>query len=220
MVYRCHKLWPCAPPPSKAFPCVPHGLYRPHIAARGSEAIVRRAKLQDRRLAKLISRLKYTRISQRSSLYDRRQRQLSRVSMRTSFLRLARAPPKLMASMCISDGLLCDLSGAACPNPKCGATANGMHQAEAKLGRLVSTRAHIGEARNVCVRSVFYRCLSCRARVRINHGSALYGSVGGGSKAALSCTVRVSHWPDFENLCFSSVGFCRFMVLVGLILRF
>ena len=168
-----------------------------------SRRIGRRGKIafvQNRRLAQVVSRLKYTNVGQRTKQYDQRPKQLSRAPMRTSFLRLARASPGLLTWMNIQDGLLCGLAGQPCPNPKCSETENKGYAGEAKLGRLV-TGAGPKAANNpdISVDTVFHRCGVCRARVRVNHGSRLFRTLGGGNKgvsymtmAFWNCAVGIS----------------------------
>lgn len=154
----------------------------------------------DKAIAKLVGRLKYTPITQRSEQYEKRPRQASRVYMRTSFLRMARASPKLSAWMSIQDGLLCNLCGAACVNPQCEQTDAKGYGSTRTLGQLTSGPGSILTGNpNISSTTVFYRCDHCRHRVRVNHGSRLYGSVGGGNKgvslmnlAFWNCSVGIS----------------------------
>lgn len=163
---------------------------KPEAHRMPNKRAVQIAHVQNKRIAKLVSRIKYTMVRQRSKQYDARARQLSRVRMRTSWLRLARAQPKTMSWMCIQDGLLCDLSGCPCPNPKCGESKQQGFSGEAKLGRLVvGSASRSSHSQDVSASSVFYRCGLCRARVRVNHGSRLYGSVGGGNKGVSYMTL-------------------------------
>lgn len=148
------------------------------------------AFVQNRRLAKLVSRLKYTPVCQRSQQYDQRPRQMSRVSMRTSFLRLARAPPALLGWMCVADGLLCDLQGLPCPSPNCVEASHRGFGKAAKLGpRATGKQKMGGKSQDISIQTVFHRCGNCRERVRLNHGSRLFGSTGGGNKGVSYMTM-------------------------------
>lgn len=172
---------------------------RPDLPARRAR---RRgiAFVSNMRLAQVVSRLKYTPVRQRSKEYDGRPRQMSRAPMRTSFLRLARAPPALLGWMCVQDGLLCDLEGQPCPNPRCAEASHRGFGEAAKLGpRVICKQKGFANWQDVSVHTVFHRCGNCRVRVRLNHGSRLFGNTGGGNKgvsymtmAFWNCVVGIS----------------------------
>jgi hypothetical protein len=132
---------------------------------------------KNKKMAKVVSRLKYTSVAQRSRQYDKRPSQRSRGTVRRSFVGLLQASPLQLTKALLQDGLLCNLEGAACPNSRCE-SGNGI-VAERRLGKL--TECTKWQEKAITSSSVHYRCLHCRCRVRVNHGSTLFSGVGGGT---------------------------------------
>ena len=89
-----------------------------------SDADQRKAKdaalEKNRRKARLVARLKYTPVHQRSTNYSIKSRQRSRATLSTDFLTFARMRPMELALALMEDGLLQNLEGTQCTNPKCG----------------------------------------------------------------------------------------------------
>ena len=137
------------------------------------------ASLRNKKLAKLVGRVKYTLVGQRSQEYERHPAKKARTYLRTNFLRMARAPPKVLGTMLVSDGSLCDLCGVPCPKPN-GAEAGvpPRYGGKAELGKMVGGKDAF-TAPNTASNAVLHRWGYCRARVRINHSSQLFTSVGG-----------------------------------------
>ena len=115
---------------------------------------------EEKRRRKLIAHLKYVNIKQRSREYEERSRS-ARVPVARSFSRLHRASPGVLVGMLTEDGLLQNLSGMRCVNPRCKAIgATGFSLADdGVLGALRCASKNVHET--VTVDSVFYRCIWC-----------------------------------------------------------
>lgn len=133
--------------------------------------------LEGRKRRRLVSHMKYTNIEQRSPEYELKKR-YSRKQVKRSFQDLDRATPVQLAKMLIKDGILVHLGGAPCVNTSCSETNNSGYLSKKTLGSLRATS--IKQCSRMFSKNVCYRCVSCRNRVPVNRGSAIFPSIPGG----------------------------------------
>ncbi|CAE7482185.1 MCM7 [Symbiodinium sp. CCMP2592] len=162
-----------------------------------SDADQRKAKdaalEKNRRKARLVARLKYTALHQRSTDYINKSRQRSRATLSRDFLTFARMSPMELALALIEDGLLQNLEGTSCTNPKCGEQKG--FGGESTLGPL---RQGQKNEPNMTRRAVHYRCQCCRKRVTVSAGNPLFVGSGAGQHS-MSLTI-LAFWNCVEGI--------------------
>ncbi|CAE7295465.1 MCM7, partial [Symbiodinium sp. CCMP2592] len=167
------------------------------VVTAPSDADQRKAKdaalEKNRRKARLVARLKYTALHQRSTDYINKSRQRSRATLSRDFLTFARMSPMELALALIEDGLLQNLEGTRCTNPKCGEQKG--FGGESILGPL---RQGQKNEPNMTRRAVHYRCQCCRKRVTISAGNPLFVGSGAGQHS-MSLTI-LALWNCVEGI--------------------
>jgi len=156
---------------------------RKALAGRFSKGqLVAAAYLNNKKKGKLVSRLKYTSILQRSEGYDCRPSKRARGLTSLSFLELARMSAIGLTGVLIDSGLLRKMSGCRCPH--CQGT----------IGKLAHRRQ--SEDYDIDGQSVFYRCQHCRKRCHVAEGSKLFDGLRGGKGCGVTTATLA-----FFNCC-------------------
>lgn len=133
------------------------------------QTLIEWAYEQNKTLAALISRLKYTNISGRSDMYEQRPHQRSRAPLQRSFLEMLRAVPGDLATMLEEDGLVDPkLDGVPCPRRVCQESLQEGFLTDAKV--LGKKRVNNAAGQDLSTRTVFRKCQVCGVR----QGIALY----------------------------------------------
>jgi uncharacterized protein with PIN domain len=163
------------------------------LAARFlKKKLVAAAFLKNKKKAKLVSRLKYTSVLQRSEGYDCRPSKRARGLTSLSFLELARMSAVDLAGVLMDAGLLTNMSGSPCPTCK------------GTIGKLVHHRRR-GEDLDIDSQSVWYRCQHCRKRFPVGTGSkifdGLWGGKGCGVTTATLAFFNCSNGVSLTNTC-------------------
>ncbi|CAE7810810.1 MCM7, partial [Symbiodinium necroappetens] len=142
-----------------------------------SDADQRKAKgaalEKTRRKVRLVSRLKYTPLHQRTVDYSNKSRQRSRATLSRDFLTFARMRPMELAL----------------------ALMEGRFGGESILGPL---RQGQKEEVNITRKALHYRCQSCRERVTVGAGNPLFDCSGAGQHS-LSLTI-LAFWNCVEGI--------------------
>ena len=173
---------------------------QPLVPSTAEVRAIGKAHFKNKKLAQLVARLKYTSPSMRATSYDRRKRSMGRVKMARSFLEMARAAPVDLVRMMQEDGMLCNLQGAKCPNPKCGEGSVKWvgFSGRKVLGRLSAHGRSIA-ATDIHRGAVCYRCEHCRTQFPVEMGSGLLPAPGHGSLSSVmavlaffNCVIGIS----------------------------
>jgi hypothetical protein len=134
----------------------------------------------NKKLAEVVSRLKYTPVDTRPPSYQQRPRALARAPLQRSFKQLIRAPAGQLSEILEQDGLIVNAKGVPCPRDKCERAGQQEWRSDEKvLGkRCVAKEA----APDINIRSVWHRCRSCGIKQSIGIGNPLFeGFIGKGS---------------------------------------
>ena len=131
--------------------------------------------LEDKRRLRLVAHLKYVDLSQRSIAYDRKNR-ASRTPLSRALEDLMCATPGLLTHILIEGGLLPSLAGSACTDPKCNMQRGRCTEART-LGALIVLSN--SDSKIIGMRSVYYRCVTCRTKYAITQGSLVFPPVPG-----------------------------------------
>jgi hypothetical protein len=139
------------------------------------------AHQKNKRMAALVSRIKYTRIATRSQAYESRPTQSSRAPQSREFLSYCRATPEDLCNLLEEDGLLLNLHGVPCPRQQClESTTEGYVSSTKSLGKRTTVESG---SRDVNFGTVYYRCQCCRQKYSVGlHNPVFDGFLGGGSK--------------------------------------
>ncbi|CAE8723826.1 unnamed protein product [Polarella glacialis] len=113
----------------------------PHqsVPAPAATAVVLQTRLEKRK-ASLVAHLKYVSIHQRSVEYEERPAKRARAEVARGFQEMDRMTPRELTEAMLGDGLLADLTGAPCRNPRCDDLRKG-YSANPVLGRLCSSKS-------------------------------------------------------------------------------
>jgi len=123
--------------------------------------LVSEAKGRSRRESSLVSSLKYAPLHQRDEEYDSRPKKRLRADVSFDYDSFTRAAPDEQVRELIDVGLLADLKGMPCNQERCKERACGFGEASV-LGGLCRRKGNVGF--DISNKSVFYRCVRCRAR--------------------------------------------------------
>ena len=162
--------------------------------------MVQQAHLKNKKVAKLVARLKYTGPKLRGQGYDTRAKAQCRVHQRRCFLDMARCTPMASVLNMKGDGLLCELLGMPCVFEDCvkDQLQRQTYSESRTLGHLSGDSKREGPG-DVKREAVCHRCERCRTRYTVDAGSKLFASPGHGSASAsmanlafYNCAIGVS----------------------------
>ena len=155
------------------------------------------AHRQNKQMAALVSRLKYTRLDVRSESYESRPRCLARAPLERDFLSYSRATPGELSDMLEEDGILYNLRGVPCPRRKCqDSKVEGFLSNTKTLGRRIAKN---DKGKDIQLRTVFHRCDSCSVHQHVAlHNPLFRGFIGCGSKG-VSYAVQ-AFWNCVEGI--------------------
>jgi hypothetical protein len=133
--------------------------------------------VQNKKIAAVVSRLKYTQIELRATTYENRATHMSRAPLLRDFIALSRAAPGAMAKMLEEDRLILDLRGMPCPREACHVSSKkGFVSSDKVLGRRCCNNER---GLNIGLFTVWRKCDCCGVRQSIGLRNPLYaGFIG------------------------------------------
>ena len=154
---------------------------------------------KNKRMAALVSRLKYTQLHLRTTEFNERASKMARAPLARDFLTLARAYPGTLAQMLLDDKLLDNLQGVPCPREKCQAAvgAQGYLSSTKTLGTM---RVNNNVGWNISKQTVFHSCDVCNVKQSVALYNPLFaGFVGGHGSHGVSMAV-LAFWNALEGV--------------------
>ena len=149
---------------------------------------------QNKSVAALISRLKYTPIQGRSQVYEQRATQRARGPSKTSFLELCRAKPSGLADLITAD-FLRPLEGVPCPRKKCIKTVQDRPQPKVLSKRCFNDAF----GPDINLKTVWHKCLDCKIPQSIAIYNPLFaGFIGKGGLGVTYATL--GFWNAVEGV--------------------
>ena len=126
-------------------------------------------------IAKVVARLKYTNLVQRTRNYEERATDMSRACNKRSFLEMARATPGTLTRWLRDDGPLNELERGPCPKKRCmphpSKSKAGIAPGRRQLGKFI---CKVLEGPDISVKSASHRCQCCRTAVGVGYRNPLY----------------------------------------------
>jgi hypothetical protein len=146
--------------------------------------------VQNKKIAAVVSRLKYTQIELRATTYENRATHMSRAPLLRDFIALSRAAPGAMAKMLEEDRLILDLRGMPCPRKACHVSSKkGFVSSDKVLGRRCCNNER---GLNIGLFTVWHKCDCCGVRQSIGLHNPLYaGFIGRSSWGITYATLAM-----------------------------
>ena len=163
-------------------------------------ALVSLAHQQNKQIARIVSKLKYTQIDVRAPGYESRATSMARAPLHMSFLSMARATVQGFVKMLDDEELITDLKGAPCPREKCKTSEKvGFISSHKLLGHRIIRN---NQGPNINRRSAYHRCDTCGTRQLISMGNPIFRGFTGPGSYGISI-VTMAMWNCVEGVTLS-----------------
>jgi hypothetical protein len=153
--------------------------------------------MRNKRMAKLVARLKYTQIQLRTESYESKASKMARAPLARDFLSLSRASPRELAMILLDDKLLEDLNGVPCPRKKCqDSDCQGYLSSTKTLGSLRTSK---DKGQDINSKTVWHACDVCNVHQSVALYNPIFAGFVGKTSRGVSIAV-LAFWNALEGV--------------------